>query len=84
MSPLDLPGEVFLAEQLPLPGGRRFLFKYTAFELCCALKPYAIKHALQRSGVTHLVYLDSDVLVISPFWNDLEAAWRTHPILLTP
>ena len=84
MSPLDLPGEVFLAEQLPLPGGRRFLFKYTAFELCCALKPYAIKHALQRSGVTHLVYLDSDVLVISPFWNDLEAAWRIHPILLTP
>ncbi len=84
MPPLALPGEVFFADELPLPRARRFLFKYEAFELCCALKPHAIKHVTQQFGVSHLVYLDSDILVTNPFWNDLEAAWRTRSILLTP
>jgi hypothetical protein len=79
-----LPGSIFFADQLPLPGGRRFLFKYQAFELCCALKPYAMAHVLERFAVSHLVYLDSDILVTAPFWDNLQTGWKNHSILLTP
>src|SRR6266550_9232119 len=74
MPELDIPADVFFADQLKLPGGRRFLFKYDAFELCCALKPFAIAHVAQLHSAAKLLYLDSDILVLSSFWDDLEAA----------
>ncbi len=79
-----MPGTIFFAEELDLPGGRRFLFKYEAFELCCALKPYAISHVMRRHTISHLTYLDADILVMKDFWRDLELAWSTRSILLTP
>ena len=65
----------FLPTRFSLPGGRRFLFKYDAFELRCALKPFAIAHVAEQHGAAKLLYLDSDILVLSSFWNYLEAAW---------
>ena len=82
--PIRIPGTVFYADELALPGGRRFLFKYQAFELCCALKPYAMAHVLERYTLSHLLYLDSDILVTAPFWDDLQKEWANHAILLTP
>ncbi len=82
--PLDLPGKFFFADELSLPGGQRFLFQYEAFELCCALKPYAITHVMQQYGVDHLLYLDSDILVLQSFWDDLALPWQSHSLLLTP
>jgi hypothetical protein len=84
MPPLDIPATIFFADELSLPGGRRFLFKYDAFELCCALKPFAMSHILQQHNVNRLLYLDSDILVLNSFWDDLEPAWATHSVLLTP
>jgi len=84
MPPLDIPGTIFFADELSLPGGRRFLFKYDAFELCCALKPFAISHILQQHDINRLLYLDSDILVLNSFWDDLESAWEKHSVLLTP
>lgn len=84
MPPLDLPGQLFFADELTLPGGPRFLFKYDAFELCCALKPYALKHVIQQYGVLRLVYLDSDILVKSSFWHDIESSWEAYSVLVTP
>ena len=69
--PLEMPGTIFFAEELALPGGPRFLFKYEAFELCCAVKPYAINYVLQRHAISHLAYLDADILVMKDFWRDL-------------
>lgn len=84
MPALNLPGECFFADQLSLPGGTRFLFKYDAFELCCALKPYALQHIMQHCRISQVVYLDSDILVTGAFWNDLELKWMQHSILVTP
>lgn len=79
------PGvEVLYAEDLALPGGRRFLFKYRPMELCCALKPIAAREILLRRGVSALVYLDCDILILNPFWADLEEAWRRHAVLASP
>jgi hypothetical protein len=84
MPPLNLQATTFFADEMALPGGRRFLFKYDAFELCCALKPFAVQHVLNRYSVTHITYLDSDILVTHSFWTDLEDGWKNKPILLTP
>lgn len=84
MPPLDLKAEIFYADELDLPGGRRFLFQYDAFELCCALKPFALRHVLEKLGAARIVYLDSDILVTAPFWQDLDHAWENHAVLLTP
>ena len=73
MPPLDIPDTVFFADEISLPGGRRFLFDYYAFELCCALKPFAIAHVAEQHGAAKLLYLDSDILVLSSFGDDLEA-----------
>jgi hypothetical protein len=84
MPPLNLPGQIFYANELSLPGGNRFLFKYEAFELCCALKPYAMRHVFNHYAASHLAYLDSDILVTHCFWQELESAWMAKAILLTP
>ena len=81
---LDLPGVVFSAGDLDLPGGRRFLFKFTPFELCCALKPFATAYVLQRYGVERLVYLDSDMMLFAPMEESLAAGWTAASILCTP
>jgi hypothetical protein len=83
-TPIRIPGRVFYADELTLPADRRFLFKYQAFELCCALKPYAMCHVMERFTISHLLYLDSDILVTAPFWDDLQKSWADHAILLTP
>jgi len=84
MPPLDIPATIFYADELPLPGERRFLFKYDVFELCCALKPFAIAHIMEKHHVDQLLYLDSDILVLNPFWEELQLAWAEHSVLLTP
>ncbi|MCM3904764.1 MAG: hypothetical protein ND866_23965, partial [Pyrinomonadaceae bacterium] len=84
MPPLNLQATTFFADELALPGGRRFLFKYNSFELCCALKPFAIQHLLDHFDVWRVLYLDSDILVTHSFWIDLEEAWNKNGIILTP
>jgi hypothetical protein len=81
---LRLPGVVFLPEDLPLPGGRRFLFKFDAFELCTALKAFAASHVLERYNVDKLVYLDSDIMVFASLADSLATGWRAGNILCTP
>ncbi len=81
---LRLPGVVFLPEDLRLPGGRRFLFKFDAFELCTALKAFAAVHVLERYDVEQLVYLDSDIMVVASLADSLATGWRAGNILCTP
>ncbi len=76
--------EVVPAGALALPGGLRFFFQYPLFELCCALKPYALAAALDRPDTRGAVYLDTDMLVLAPFLDLIEAAWRDADVWLTP
>jgi hypothetical protein len=80
----ELPGVVFSIKDMVLPGGQRFVFKFDAFELCCALKPFAASYILQRYGVERLVYLDSDVMVFGSLAESLSRGFRTGKILCTP
>lgn len=49
---------------LGIPDWKRFAFQYTAFELSCALKPFALTYLL-KCGHDAAVYLDADMYVCS-------------------
>ncbi len=55
--------------------------RYGVTELCCALKPFVIKHVLDRGEAA--VYLDSDVRLYAPL-EGLEEELQQHPLLLAP
>ncbi|MEZ6076327.1 MAG: hypothetical protein R3C56_11895 [Pirellulaceae bacterium] len=73
---------VLLAEQLGIDDWNRFTFKYTPFELCCALKPHAMQ-ALFAQGFERVVFIDSDLALYGPLAS-IEQALQTHSIALVP
>jgi hypothetical protein len=81
---VSLPGIVFSADNLLLPGGRRFIFKFDAFELCCALKPFVASHVMQHYGIDELLYLDSDIMVFAGMTDSLSGGWSRARILCSP
>lgn len=58
-------------------------FKYTAFELCCALKPVLLRHLLTDRGFGSAIYFDIDIMVLAPLDRLLER-FASADILLTP
>lgn len=56
---------------------------YSAFELCCSAKPFALCYALSELGYEKAIYLDSDILC----YDSLEYAWNSlnqNDFILTP
>jgi glycosyltransferase involved in cell wall biosynthesis len=39
--------------------------KYSATDLCCALKPYAVQHLIETTQFERIVYLDSDIYLFA-------------------
>ncbi|MEJ8568218.1 putative nucleotide-diphospho-sugar transferase [Elongatibacter sediminis] len=74
--------EIIPFEALNLENGRGMLFQYTPFELCCALKPFALRHLLDQ-GFERVIYLDADMAVFSGFGPVLEALGSAD-VLVTP
>jgi glycosyltransferase involved in cell wall biosynthesis len=58
-------------------------FRYTAFQLCCALKPYVAEVLVEEYGIQKLIYLDSDIRVFSSFEDTFELLEK-HPVVVTP
>ncbi|MEI8138451.1 MAG: hypothetical protein WCI03_01135 [bacterium] len=84
-TPDSLPQEDGLScccpADLQIPDMARFCFQYSPFELCCALKPFVIRHVLQ--SYKRVIYLDSDIWVERPLkeaWDELTVG----NILLSP
>lgn len=60
-----------------------FLFRYTAFEACMAVKPYLLTYLFDARGYDKLLYLDSDMEI----YDRLDDAWGLldeHRLLITP
>lgn len=54
---------------------------YSPFEIACALKPVALRRALEQADVA--VYVDGDVEVLDPM-DELVAAGADHDVVLVP
>jgi len=81
--PIEEEFEMIRLQDLNLADPICASYKYTPFELCCALKPYLLQHLFREEGIEKAVYLDSDIIVLSPLdqiYNYLD----DHDIALTP
>lgn len=81
----ELQGEFtsLVLGELDLPDGDDFLFRYDILELNTAIKPWAIRHLLER-GYDSVVYLDPDILVLDKLSVAFEALEEASEIVLTP
>lgn len=78
--------EIIPVSEMEVPEFGNMLRRYTNTELCVALKPFAIKEVLRRMGdrIGGVMYLDSDLYVISPM-EELEKEVNAGAgIILTP
>lgn len=67
---------------LQIPNWARMSFQYTPFELACATKPFATRHALQNLG-EKVLYCDADLAFFQPLTSVIEAL-DSCSVLLTP
>ncbi len=79
-----LPFRVRRADTLPVPDRQNFFFQYSAKELCCALKPYALADALREDDSCAVAYLDADIRIFAPFSALFRTHLDVHAVLVTP
>jgi hypothetical protein len=75
--------EIVSLDRLGLAALEDLAFKYDAFALSTALKPFLAAWVFERTGVTHLAYLDSDILVFRPF-DDARQELENRDIVVVP
>ena len=76
------PYELLTASDLGIgPELWRMALRYEPFELAMALKPWLLRHLLERDE--QVVYLDADIRVFAPLDPVVEAL-EAHDIVLTP
>ncbi len=67
VEPLEVAGATPLAPaELGIPDFPFLALRHGPLELCCAVKPFAVRHLLARPGVDRVLYLDADLLVLGP------------------
>jgi hypothetical protein len=81
--PADPRITILEASTLGIPGFESVAFKYDVLEFNTAIKPYLLERLLRDYDVERLLYLDPDILVLSPLDELFDALERT-PLILTP
>jgi hypothetical protein len=83
---LDIANEPFdfviRAQDLPIPDFNRWIFKHRIVEACTAVKPFMLKHLLEK-GYEQVFYFDPDIALFFPL-TEMLAEFDYASILLTP
>ncbi|HEX5984270.1 MAG TPA: methyltransferase domain-containing protein [Solirubrobacterales bacterium] len=83
LDPAEEPFELVGIEEIGLPDVDRMVATYDVTELSTAVKPWLLRHLLERDGVDSVTYLDPDILVVDSLQPVAELAIE-HGIVLTP
>lgn len=70
-------------DEIDLPKGDLFFYQYSILEFSTAVKPFLLKHLLEKHKLENLIYLDPDILVTAPLTPVFESLSRAS-IVLTP
>lgn len=76
--------ELITLEQLNLPNLSAFQLRYDVMELSTAIKPYVFNWLFSNTSAQKIIYLDPDILVISPLSDVLRALDQGASLVLTP
>ena len=80
----DLAAVGIPASDLRLDALPQMRARYSAFELCNALKPSLLSHLIGPLGHEQVVYLDSDLYIVDNLDSSVFAALDTRAVLVTP
>ena len=75
---------IISAEELSLGSLADMRFRYTTAELCFALKPWLIRHLLERFADEPIYYFDSDIEIFTPLAEAEAALAQGANLVLTP
>ena len=75
---------VISVEELSLTGLADMRFRYSTAELCFALKPWLIRHVLEKLPDQPVYYFDSDIELFAPLSEVEEALAQGANLVLTP
>ncbi len=77
------PFRMIPSTELDLPDAAWFHFRYNTLELTTAVKPFAMRKALELLGVESVIYLDADIKLFAPL-DPVTAVLEEASIVLTP
>lgn len=75
--------KVIRLDELDLPGGETFYFRYNVLELNTAVKPWAMAHLLER-GYEKVIYIDPDIRLYRALDEVVERLDTESDIVVTP
>jgi hypothetical protein len=75
--------EIVLAKDLGFVNFNKMIFKYNQYEAACACKGILLKYVYDNYSEEIIVYLDSDIQVLSRF-NEIPKVLESYSIVLTP
>lgn len=81
-SDLLYPIIIVEAHKLEIDGFNEMISKYNAFEMSCALKPFAAEYIANKNKGKQILYLDSDIFVFNSF--KYLSALEQYSFILTP
>jgi glycosyltransferase involved in cell wall biosynthesis len=76
--------EIVTVDQLDLPNPDQFAFRYDVMEFSTAIKPYMFRRLFATTDAEAVVYLDPDILVLSPLEKVLGLLGQGATAVLTP
>ena len=83
IDPGQEPFELVGIDEIGLPDAERMAASYDVLELSTAVKPWFLKHLLERPEVDAVAYLDPDIWVADSL-REIDELAREHGIVLTP
>lgn len=82
--PDELPFELVQLEQLDIPGLAGMIERYNITELNTSIKPFVFEWLFRQRGEQRVVYLDPDILVVSPLEDVDRRLGLEADAILTP
>jgi glycosyltransferase involved in cell wall biosynthesis/SAM-dependent methyltransferase len=80
----SLPFKVVTLAELDIPNVREMAERYNITEFNTAIKPYAFSHLFKKLAVDRVLYLDPDILILSPLQEVVNAFADGSECVLTP
>ncbi len=77
------PFELLTIDQIGLGDPERMAASYDVMELSTAVKPWLLRHLLERPGVDSVMYLDPDIRIFQSL-EEIDRRAREHNVVLTP
>lgn len=84
LDPKNESYEIIEADQLGLPNFNAFAFRYDVMEFSTAIKPYMFRWIFSNTEAKKVVYIDPDILVVSPLEEVMILLDQGASTVLTP